>query len=128
MSYYNEVILMGQLGKIEVKQINKDKQVVNFSMFTKESRKDKNGKWENKFHWFNCYSFSENHIKYFNDYLMEKDHVFIKGSLDVQTFEKDGKKQNSIKIKVDIIKSLESKKEKLQEDTNDFDEGDEIPF
>lgn len=80
MSNINKVFLLGRLGKDpEVKEINSNFSVANFSLATSTSRKNKNDEWEQDTEWHNITAFDEYMINKIVS--LKKSNMLVKGSL-----------------------------------------------
>ena len=85
----NKVILVGNLGKDpEVKRMQSGDIVVNFSIATSESWKDKNtGERKEKTEWQNVVVFNDGIAKVAEQYLKKGMKVYIEGSLQTRTWD-----------------------------------------
>ena len=85
----NKVILVGNLGKDpEVRRMQSGDTVVNFSIATSESWKDKNtGERKEKTEWTNVVIFNEGIAKVAEQYLKKGMKVYIEGSLQTRSWE-----------------------------------------
>lgn len=85
----NKVILVGNLGKDpEVKRMQSGDIVVNFSIATSESWKDKNtGERKEKTEWTNVVIFNDSIAKVAEQYLKKGMKVYIEGSLQTRSWE-----------------------------------------
>ncbi|WP_315729899.1 single-stranded DNA-binding protein [Bradyrhizobium sp. SZCCHNRI2010] len=107
----NMVILVGNLGKDpEVKHLNGDRSVCNFSIATSETWKDRNGEKQEKTEWHNCQIWQEGLIKVAEKYLSKGDKVHIVGKIQTRKWEdQDGKDRYSTEIVVDKLTMLVTK-------------------
>src|SRR5271167_2990407 len=82
----NKVILVGNLGKDpEVRRMNSGDSVVNFTMATSESWRDKaSGERKEKTEWHRIVIFNENLAKIAEQYLRKGSKVYIEGASDPQ--------------------------------------------
>jgi single-strand DNA-binding protein len=96
----NKVILVGNLGRDpEVRQSQAGAKIVNFSIATSESWKDKNtGERREKTEWHRVVIFSEGLANIAEQYLRKGSKVYIEGSLQTREYEKDGTKRYSTEI------------------------------
>lgn len=107
----NKVILIGNLGKDpETRTIGDGRQVVNFSIATTESYKDKNGNKVEQTEWHN--------IEVWNKladvaakFLKKGSKVYIEGKIKTEEWEKDGQKRRTTKIQAREIQFLTPKPE-----------------
>ena len=102
----NKVILSGFLGQDpELKQINANTTVVNFSMAYNE----KYGQ-EEVTHWFNFKAFNKT-AEFIDKYFSKGKPIEVEGRLLTQTWEKDGHRNTSTYILVDNVSFVPGKKE-----------------
>jgi len=96
----NKVILVGNLGRDpEVRQSQAGAKIVNFSIATSESWKDKNtGERREKTEWHRVVIFSEGLANIAEQYLRKGSKVYIEGSLQTREYEKDGIKRYSTEV------------------------------
>ena len=96
----NKVILVGNLGRDpEVRQSQAGAKIVNFSIATSESWKDKNtGERREKTEWHRVVIFSEGLANIAEQYLRRGSKVYIEGSLQTREYEKDGTKRYSTEV------------------------------
>ena len=88
----NKVILVGNLGKDpEVRRLNNGDPVVNLSIATSESWRDKqSGERKEKTEWHRVVIFNENIAKVAEQYLKKGSTVYIEGSLQTRKYEQNG--------------------------------------
>jgi len=96
----NKVILVGNLGRDpEVRHSQAGAKIVNFSLATSESWKDKNtGERREKTEWHRVVIFSEGLAGIAENYLHKGSKVYIEGSLQTREYEKDGIKRYSTEV------------------------------
>ena len=96
----NKVILVGNLGRDpEVRQSQAGAKIVNFSIATSDSWKDKNtGERREKTEWHRVVIFSEGLANIAEQYLRKGSKVYIEGSLQTREYEKDGIKRYSTEV------------------------------
>jgi single-strand DNA-binding protein len=96
----NKVILVGNLGRDpEVRHSQAGAKIVNFSLATSESWKDKNtGERREKTEWHRVVIFSEGLAGIAENYLRKGSKVYIEGSLQTREYEKDGIKRYSTEV------------------------------
>jgi len=96
----NKVILVGNLGRDpEVRQSQAGAKIVNFSVATSDSWKDKNtGERREKTEWHRVVIFSEGLANIAEQYLRKGSKVYIEGSLQTREYEKDGIKRYSTEV------------------------------
>ena len=89
----NKVILVGNLGKDpEVRRLNSGDQVVNFSVATSETWRDKtSGERKERTEWHNVVIFNENLGKVAEQYCKKGTKVYVEGQLQTRKWQdKDG--------------------------------------
>lgn len=136
----NKVILVGALGADpDVRSMNNGKNVVNLSVATSESWKDKNtGERKEKTEWHRVTIFSEGLARVAENYLKKGSKVYIEGQLQTRSYEQDGVKKYTTEIVLNGFNStltmLDGAKEGRQETQaagnvpQSADLDDEIPF
>jgi single-strand DNA-binding protein len=85
----NKVILVGNLGKDpEIRRLNSGDPVVNFTLATSESWRDKNsGDRKEKTEWHNVVIFNDNLAKVAEQYLKKGMKVYIEGQLQTRKWQ-----------------------------------------
>ena len=88
----NKVILVGNLGKDpEVRRLNSGDPVVNLSVATSETWRDKqSGERKEKTEWHRVVIFNENIAKVAEQYLKKGAKVYIEGQLQTRKYEQNG--------------------------------------
>jgi single-strand DNA-binding protein len=107
MSSVNKVILIGNLGKDpEIRYINENTPVANFSLATTESYKDKNGQrqditeWHNIVAWRSLAEISEKFLK-------KGKQIYVEGRIRTRSWDdKDGNKRYTTEIVAETIQML----------------------
>ena len=97
----NKVILVGNLGKDpEVRRTQSGDAIVNFSVATSESWKDKaTGERKEKTEWTRIVIFNENLAKVAEQYLRKGSKVYLEGSLATRKWtDKDGQEKYSTEV------------------------------
>jgi single-strand DNA-binding protein len=97
----NKVILVGNLGKDpEVRHTQDGKPIVNFSLATTESWRDKgSGERKEKTEWHRVVIFNENIAKVAEQYLKKGSSVYVEGSLQTRKWtDKDGAEKYTTEI------------------------------
>ncbi len=99
----NKVILIGNLGKDpEVRRMPSGDAVVNFSLATTESWRDKNtGERKDKTEWHDVVIFNENLGKVAENYLRKGSKVYIEGQL--QTREWDDQQSGQKRRRTEVV-------------------------
>ncbi|MGJ4945166.1 single-stranded DNA-binding protein [Bradyrhizobium sp. HKCCYLS1011] len=121
----NKVILVGNLGKDpEVKHLNNDKSVANFSIATSEQWRDRDGERKEKTEWHNCQVWGDGLIKVVEQYLSKGDKVYVEGKLQTREWEdQDGKKRYSTEVVVQNLTMLVTKGDGGGRSNDDDDRG-----
>ena len=96
----NKVILVGNLGRDpEVRRLNSGKPVVNLSVATSESWRDReSGERKEKTEWHRVVIFNENIVKVAENYLKKGSTVYVEGSLQTRKYEQNGVEKYSTEI------------------------------
>jgi len=89
----NHLVLVGKIGHVDKKKLSTGLEVLEFSLATQQSWKDKNNEWQSKTTWHNVKQFSPTLIP-------EKGETWlVVGSYEQETWEKDGKKHSKHFVK-----------------------------
>lgn len=136
----NKVILVGQIGADpEVKHTPSGSAVVNLSLATSESWKDKNsGEKQEKTEWHRLCFFGRL-AEIVGEYVRKGSKLYVEGRLQTRSWEQDGVKRYSTEIVVNEMQMLDSRRDgdapaqrpaKQQAPQADFDDdfSDEVPF
>ena len=137
MTGINKAIIVGNLGNDpEVKALANGDQVVNITIATSESWKDKNtGEKKELTEWHRVVFFRKL-AEIAGQYLKKGSKVYVEGKLKTRMWEKDGQKHYTTEIVGDNMQMLDSKgqydggnQQQSQQaaPVDDFDDG-EIPF
>ena len=97
----NKVILIGNLGRDpEVRRLNSGDPVVNFSLATTESWRDKaSGERRDRTEWHNVVIFNENLGRIAEQYLKKGAKVYLEGQLQTREFtDKDGNQRKTTEV------------------------------
>jgi single-strand DNA-binding protein len=97
----NKVILVGNLGRDpEVRRLTSGDPVVNLSVATSESWRDKaSGERKERTEWHRVVIFNENLVKVAEQYLRKGSKVYIEGALQTRKYtDKDGAEKYSTEI------------------------------
>src|ERR1700752_3309960 len=97
----NKVILVGNLGRDpEVKRLNSGDPVVNLSVATSESWRDKaSGERKERTEWHRVVIFNENLAKVAEQYLRKGSKVYLEGQLQTRKYtDKDGAEKYSTEV------------------------------
>ena len=107
MSNLNKVMIIGRLGRDpESRTITSGSTVCNFSLATSERWKDKSGEKQEKTEWHNIVAWGAQ-ATFSQEYLRKGALVYVEGSLQTSTWEKDGVKHYKTEIKAFSVQSLE---------------------
>ena len=89
----NKVIILGRLGKNpELKEINKDFKVCNFSIAVSEKYKNKDGEKVENTEWINIVAKNQQ-AELISKYLKKGDMLFLEGKLVTRSYEKNNEKR-----------------------------------
>ena len=133
----NKVILIGAVGKDpEQKSLPSGGMVVNFSLATSESWKDKNtGNQQESVEWQRLVAFGKL-AEIIAQYVKKGSKLYVEGSLKTRSWEQDGLKRYATEIVVSEMQMLDSKPQDSGQQpsqgrapkppVSDFD--DDIPF
>jgi single-strand DNA-binding protein len=103
----NKVILVGHLGKDpEVKYLDKDRAVANFSIATNDRYTDKNGNRVDTTEWHNIEMW-DGLAKVAEKYLKKGSLIYVEGKLKTDEWEKDGIKRYTTRIRVNTMNMLD---------------------
>ena len=112
----NKVILVGHVGKDpEVKHLDSETSVANFSLATSENYTNKNGEkvesteWHNIVCWRRLASLAENYIR-------KGSQLYVEGRIKTRSYDQDGIKKYSTDIYAETIQFLGKKGESAQVD------------
>jgi len=132
----NKCLLIGRLGKDpEARALPNGNPVVNFSIATDETYKNKEGEKISKTEWHKIIAFGKL-AEICSQYLVKGQLVYIEGKIQTRAWDnKEGQKQYSTEIVADQMKMLSSGEKKegktppqnRQESTAPTDDGD-VPF
>lgn len=103
----NRVTLAGHLGKDpEIKHLDNDVVVANFTIATTESYKDKNGNKIENTEWHSIVAWRGS-ARFAESYLKKGDLVYIEGKIRTRNWDdKDGNKRYTTEIYVDNLQKL----------------------
>jgi single-strand DNA-binding protein len=116
---YNKIILIGNLGRDpEVKHLDNQKVVANFTLATNETTTDKNGEKRTETEWFNIEMW-DNHAKIAEKYLKKGSQVYIEGKLKSETWkDREGLEKWRMRVRVQNFTLLGGNPNKNQDGTN----------
>ena len=103
----NKAILMGRLGqKPELKYTASQMAVVNLSVATTESRKDRDGNYQDETEWSRVVVFGKT-AEFVANYLDKGALVYVEGRLQTRSWEnKDGVKMSTTEVVANAVTSL----------------------
>ena len=96
----NKVILVGNLGNDpEVRTMQSGDKVVNLSLATSESWKDKaSGERREKTEWHRVVIFNQGLVNVCENYLKKGSKLYIEGQLETRSWEQDGQKKYTTEV------------------------------
>ena len=96
----NKVILVGNLGQDpEVRTMQSGDKVVNLSLATSESWKDKaSGERKERTEWHRVVIFNQGLVNVCENYLKKGAKVYIEGQLETRSWEQDGQKKYTTEV------------------------------
>jgi len=95
----NKAIIVGNCcADPDVRQMNNGKSVVNLSVATNESWKDKDGNKQERVEYHRVVIFSEGLCRIAENYLKKGSKVYLEGQLQTRSYEQDGVKKYSTEI------------------------------
>ena len=100
----NKVILLGNVGSVDVKSFDNGGKIVNILVATSESYK-KGDEWVNKTEWHRC-SCGIPAVVERADRINKGDMVYLEGSIVTRSWEKDGEKKESKEISFNTIRVI----------------------
>ena len=110
----NSVCLAGRLTHDpDVKITTKGTTICSFSLAVNESRKNEAGNYEDYVHFIDCTAFGSQ-ADYIGKYAHKGQQVFVQGSLNFQTWERDGQKRSKVSVKVSNIDLVYQRQEQPQ--------------
>lgn len=123
----NKVWIQGNVGSSETRTMPSGKSVINFSVATSETWKDKEGKPQKRTEWHKCvyFPFNDENIS-----INKGDQVFVDGKSVTRSYEKDGQKRYITEIQAAKVYSATMQKDIPKEEPMFDAEGkfDAIPF
>ena len=120
----NKVILVGSVGKDpESKVMPNGNAVVNFSLATSESWKDKNsGQQQESVEWHRCVCFGKL-AEIIAQYVKKGSKLYLEGSLKTRSWEKDGVKQYATEIVISEMQMLDGKHQESNQQSSHASQG-----
>jgi single-strand DNA-binding protein len=116
---YNKIILIGNLGRDpEVKHLDNQKVVANFTLATNETTTDRNGEKRTETEWFNIEMW-DSHAKIAEKYLKKGSQVYLEGKLKSETWkDREGVEKWRMRVRVQNFTLLGGNPNKNQEAPN----------
>lgn len=133
MAGINKVILIGNIGKIDIHESGGRPPVVNLSLATSSKRKSgETGEQIEITEWHNVVAFGKL-AEIIKAYVVKGSKLYVEGSLKTDKYEKDGITRYTTKIIANNIQMLGSKSDTLseapkQDNAIPYDFGDAFPF
>lgn len=110
----NNIALVGRLVKdVELEKTTTDIEYTRFSLASKSKNKDKDGKPQTNF--FLCVAWREK-AQLIKKYCKKGDLVYIKGSMDSRTYNKEGKTNTLWEVNVEDIEFCSTYDDKVTKD------------
>jgi len=107
----NRVIIIGNMGADpELRYTPSGDAVVNFTLATTESWKDKQGVKQSRTEWHKCTAFRKL-AEIIGQYCQKGSKVYIEGKLRTRQWEQDGIKRYTTEISVDQLQMLDSRQD-----------------
>ena len=107
----NRVIIIGNMGADpELRYTPSGDDVVNFTLATTESWKDKQGVKQSRTEWHKCTAFRKL-AEIIGQYCRKGSKVYIEGKLRTRQWEQDGIKRYTTEISVDQLQMLDSRQD-----------------
>jgi single-strand DNA-binding protein len=139
MSSVNKVVLLGNVGKAEVKEFENGKKLVQISLATSDGYK-KNDKWEEKTEWHRCI-FAIPALADRAANIQKGDKIYVEGSINTNSWTtKEGEKKEIKEISCTMFKTFVKAKTEEKEfhqpqttatqpkNENWADENSDLPF
>jgi len=123
----NKVILIGNLGKDPELSDANGTPVVNTTLATSESWKDRDGNKQTDTQWHNL-SFWGRSAEVVAQYAKKGDRLYIEGKLKYREYEKDGQKHRQAGIRVDQFQLLSPPAQPTAQVNAQAAEQDDLPF
>lgn len=98
----NKQILVGRVGRVDLKSTKTGTSVLEFSVATNEKWTDAKGQRQERVDWHNCVLFGKS-ADAVAKYMSKGIQVYVEGQTRHDTYEKDGQKRISTKVMVDDV-------------------------
>ena len=120
------LVIIGNVGKVDIRHTSNGNKVANFSVAVSEKRQG-----EEQTTWFNCLAFNKT-ADVVESYVTKGTKVLVQGKIQTRTYDKDGETRHVWEVITDRL-SLESARTEQREDSwgggNSADDlSDEVPF
>lgn len=107
MTSMNQVQIIGKITlEPKFKTFKSGAKLAELGIGIPESKKKENGEWESAMHFVDVVLWSEQ-AEYAEAHLKRGDGVMVLGSLQYESWEKDGKKQSKVRVKGKKVQYLE---------------------
>ena len=129
----NKAIIIGSVGKDpEVRATASGDCIVNLSVATSESWKDKQGNKQESTEWHRVSAFGKL-AEIIRDYVVKGSKVYIEGKIKTRSYDKDGVKVYVTEIVANELQMLDSRGQAPQQaapqpQQPQFDDSDDLPF
>ena len=131
----NKVILIGRVGKDpEVKSFDNGGKVVNFTLATDDSYKNKDGEKIEQTDWHNIKCNRAGLVGVIESYVKKGSLLYLEGKIKTRKYEKDGEARYATEVVIDSLKMLGSKSDNQQAATSEpvkqetMDEAGDLPW
>jgi single-strand DNA-binding protein len=105
----NKVILIGNIGSLQVKTFDQQKKVCNFSIAVSENYKDRNGDKQKITEWFSCTTWDTT-ANFMEKYCHKGSKVMVEGKIRTRTWtNNDGQEVKVQEIQVEKMELLTPK-------------------
>lgn len=138
MSTINKVVLLGNVGTVEVKSFENGKKLVQISLATQDGYKKADGNWENKTEWHRCI-FAIPNLAEKATAIQQGDKIYLEGSINTNSWtNKNGEKKEIKEISCTMFKtfakaankvaSTEAQQPVSSVKDNPFNDDSDVPF
>ena len=112
----NKVILKGTITRdIDLRYTKSDVAVARFTVATKRTTANKDGKYESDF--INCVAYQHN-AEMINKYFSKGNGVLVEGHIQTGSYEKDGKKVYTTDVVVERVEFVDKLEKKIEDKTD----------
>jgi single-strand DNA-binding protein len=106
MSTINKVVLLGNVGNVEVKDFETGRKLVQVSLATEDGYKKADGSWENRTEWHRCI-FAIPALAEKASNIQKGDRIYVEGSINTNSWEtKDGDKKQIKEISCTMFRTF----------------------